>query len=173
MAEHDSDEIISRLRGISSDEKSEIGKMKCRIDDQAKLIMMLKKRNDDYILSNMTLDKHAQDLERQIDQLKDQLEEQEHLQHQIEQLTLTIEQLKVSNQQWINKEQMNSERILFQNEQFNQFQNQISSLKEQIKHFQDLLLSVPSSIFIQKIHFFFFCFRESNENNDQLKKTIE
>ena len=86
MAEHDSDEIISRLRGISSDEKSEIGKMKCRIDDQAKLIMMLKKRNDDYILSNMTLDKHAQDLERQIDQLKDQLEEEEHLQHQIEQL---------------------------------------------------------------------------------------
>ena len=61
MAEQ-SDDIISRLKGISSDEKSEMGKMKCRIDDQARLIMMLKKRNDEYILANMTLDKHSIEL---------------------------------------------------------------------------------------------------------------
>jgi hypothetical protein len=39
-----SDEILSRLKRISCDEKSEMEKMKCRIDDQARLIMMLKKK---------------------------------------------------------------------------------------------------------------------------------
>jgi len=44
-----SDEILSRLKRISCDEKSEMGKMKCRIDDQARLIMMLKKRDDELV----------------------------------------------------------------------------------------------------------------------------
>ena len=144
MAEQ-SDEILSRLRGISSDEKSQFGQMKCRIDDQAKLIMMLKKRNDDYILSNITLDKHVQDLEKQIDQLKDQLEEQQSLQDHIQHLTSTIEQLKVSNQQWIHKQLFNQQTINFQKEQFDLFQNEISSLKQQIEHLQHFLLSLSLS----------------------------
>ncbi len=43
------DEIISLLEGISSDEKSQIGKIICRIDDQPRFIMMFKKRNNEYI----------------------------------------------------------------------------------------------------------------------------
>jgi hypothetical protein len=143
MADEDqSDEIISRLRGISSDEKSEMGKMKCRIDDQARLIMMLKKRNDEYILSNMTLDKHSMELEQQIDQLREQLEEQQTMKYQIQQLTLTIEQLKTSNNQWLLKEQQLNQKFSFQNDQSIQLQQDIVSFKQQIKQLQQLLLFV-------------------------------
>ena len=148
------DEILSRLRGISSEEKSEMGKMKCRIDDQARLIMMLKKRNDEYILSNMTLDKHAMDLEQQIDQLKDQLEEQDSTKYQIEQLRLTIEQLKTSNHQWQLKEQQANERFTFENEQYRQLQRDILSFKQQIQQLQQLLLYF-SFRFLQVKSFFY------------------
>ncbi len=43
MADEQSYEIMFLLRGISSDDKSEIEKMMCRIDDQARSIMMFKK----------------------------------------------------------------------------------------------------------------------------------
>ncbi|CAF3845717.1 unnamed protein product [Rotaria magnacalcarata] len=95
MADDQTDEILSRLRGISSDEKSEIGKMKCRIDDQARLIMMLKKRNDEYILANMALDKHSIELERQI----------EDLQKLRQKLTKTEHLLNEANQRFINEEE--------------------------------------------------------------------
>jgi len=143
-----SDEILSRLRGISSDEKSEMGKMKCRIDDQARLIMMLKKRNDEYILSNMALDKHSIQLEQQIDELREQLEEQQLLKDNIQQLKLTIEQLKTLNIQWELKEQQTNQRFLFQNQQYEKLEQDILSFKQQINNLEQLL-----GYFI-----FFFCY---------------
>jgi hypothetical protein len=134
-----SDEILSRLKGISSDEKSEMGKMKCRIDDQARLIMMLKKRNDEYILANMALDKHTIELENQIDELREQLEDEQRMKYQMEELTQTIVQLKNLNNQWELKEEQTNQRFLFQNEQKQKLQEEILSLKQQIKHFQQLL----------------------------------
>ena len=143
MADEDQpDELLSRLRGITSEEKSEMGKMRCRIDDQARLIMMLKKRNDEYILSNMTLDKHSMELEQQIDQLREQLEEQQTMKYEIEQLTLTIEQLKSTNNQWLLKEQQFNQKYSFQNDQSNQLQQDILSFKQQIKELQGLLMFV-------------------------------
>ncbi len=138
MAE-ESDEILSRLRGISSDEKSEMGKMKCRIDDQARLIMMLKKRNDEYILANMSLDKHSIQLEQQIEELNEQLEEQQTNKDKIEELTLTIEQLKSLNIQWELKEQQTNQRFLFQNQQYEKVQQDILDFKQQINKLQQLL----------------------------------
>jgi hypothetical protein len=134
-----SDEILSRLKGISSDEKSEMGKMQCRIDDQARLIMMLKKRNDEYILSNMALDKHSIELERQIEELREELEEEQRNKDKIEHLTQTIEQLKTSNLQWEFKEQQSNQRFLFHNEQYKKVEEDILSFKQQIKTLQELL----------------------------------
>ncbi|CAF1131083.1 unnamed protein product [Adineta steineri] len=133
------DEIVSRLRGISSDEKSEMGKMKCRIDDQARLIMMLKKRNDEYILANMNLDKHSIELENQIEELREELNEQQNFKDKIEELTLTIEQLKTLNYQWELKEQQTKQRFLFQNEQSNKYQQDILTFEQKIKILEDLL----------------------------------
>jgi hypothetical protein len=135
----DSDEILTRLRGISSDEKSEMGKMKCRIDDQARLIMMLKKRNDEYILSNMALDKHSIQLERQIQELNEQLEDKEIMKNKIEQLRQTIEQLKTSNLQWELKEQQAQQIFTSNNQQFKNLQQDILHFKEQIKTMEHLL----------------------------------
>ncbi|CAF2063322.1 unnamed protein product [Rotaria magnacalcarata] len=150
MADDQTDEILSRLRGISSDEKSEIGKMKCRIDDQARLIMMLKKRNDEYILANMALDKHSIELERQIEDLRDQLEEDERMKYKIEELRQTIEQLKTSNAQWELKEQEFNKRFLFQNDKYENVQQELLSFKNKIQTLEKLL-------------------EESYENIDRLK----
>ncbi|CAF4423937.1 unnamed protein product [Rotaria sp. Silwood2] len=134
-----SDEILSRLRGISSDEKSEMGKMKCRIDDQARLIMMLKKRNDEYILANMALDKHSIELERQIEELRDKFEEEDRMKDKIEELTQTIEQLKTLNVQWELKEQELNKRFLFENKKYENLQEDLSSQKKKIQTLEKLL----------------------------------
>lgn len=150
------DEILSRLKGISSDEKSEMGKMKCRIDDQARLIMMLKKRNDEYIIANMTLDKHSIELEKQIEQLNEQLQEQQFIKNQIQDLILTIQQLKTSNYQWELKEQQTNEKVLFNNQQLKIFQQQIKDFKQEINHLQQLLKFLSLFNFIISIYFSFF-----------------
>ena len=124
----ESDEILSRLRGISSDEKSEIGKMKCRIDDQARLIMMLKKRNDEYILANMTLDKHSIELEKQIDELNEQIHQQHFLQNEIQQMKLTIEQLQSINYQFESKQQQDQLKFASNQQISLQYQNQRKQL---------------------------------------------
>jgi len=134
-----SDEILSRLRGISSDEKSEMGKMKCRIDDQARLIMMLKKRNDEYILANMALDKHSIELENQIDALREELEQQQNSKDKIDELTQTIEQLKSSNFQWELKDQQTNQKFSFHNQQYEKLQQNILSFQQQIQTLEQLL----------------------------------
>ncbi len=140
MADDDqSDEILSRLRGISSDEKSEMGKMKCRIDDQARLIMMLKKRNDEYILANMALDKHSIELENQIDALREELEQQQNSKDKIDELTQTIEQLKSSNFQWELKDQQTNQKFSFHNQQYEKLQQNILSFQQQIQRLEQLL----------------------------------
>ena len=130
----ESDEILSRLRGISSDEKSEIGKMKCRIDDQARLIMMLKKRNDEYILANMTLDKHSIELEKQIDELNEQINQQHFLQNEIQQMKLTIEQLQSMNYQFESKQQQDQLKFASNQQISLQYQNEIKQLQQQLQH---------------------------------------
>jgi thiamine pyrophosphokinase len=134
-----SDEILSRLRGISSDEKSEMGKMKCRIDDQARLIMMLKKRNDEYILANMALDKHSIELENQIDALREELEQQQNSKEKINELTQTIEQLKSSNFQWELKDQQTNQKFSFHNQQYEKLQQNILSFQQEIQRLEQLL----------------------------------
>jgi len=134
-----SDEILSRLRGISSDEKSEMGKMKCRIDDQARLIMMLKKRNDEYILANMALDKHSIELENQIDALREELEQQQNSKDKIDELTQTIEQLKSSNFQWELKDQQTNQKFSFHNQQYEKLQQNILSFQQQIQRLEQSL----------------------------------
>ena len=124
----DEEDLLSRLRGLTSEEKSELGKMKCRIDDQARLIMMLKKRNDEYLLANLSLDKHSIQLERQIQLLQEQIQEQEQIKENIDQLHSTISQL---------------QRTIQNNEdQHRHKQEQIDSLQQQLKtneqHIQQL-----------------------------------
>ena len=134
-----SDQILSRLRGISSDEKSEMGRMRCRIDDQARLIMMLKKRNDEYILANMALDKHSIELERQIEELREQLEQEETMKNKIKELTQTIEQLKTSNAQWELKEQQSNQRFLLRNEQYKHLEQEILSSNQKIQTLEKII----------------------------------
>jgi DNA repair exonuclease SbcCD ATPase subunit len=138
------DEIVTRLRGISSDEKSEMGKMKCRIDDQARLIMMLKKRNDEYICGNMALDRHAAQLEQQIDQLRQQIDEQQHAHDELQRARKTIEQLQTSNLQWQRQEQNFHERTRVEQQERQSMQTEVAAVKQQLDTLQHLLKFVSS-----------------------------
>ena len=56
------EESMKSLRNLSAEEKTEIGLLKSRIDEQSRLIMILKQRGDDFINKNMTLEKLNQEL---------------------------------------------------------------------------------------------------------------
>jgi hypothetical protein len=50
------EQSIKNLKNLPDDEKTELGLCKARIDEQSRLIMVLKQRCDEYIKKNMTLD---------------------------------------------------------------------------------------------------------------------
>jgi len=50
------EQSIKNLKNLPDDEKTELGLCKARIDEQSRLIMILKQRCDEYIKKNMTLD---------------------------------------------------------------------------------------------------------------------
>lgn len=70
------DETLKNLKNISQEEKSELGMLKSRVEEQSRLIMILKQRGDDYIRKNATLEKINQEL----------LEQKQELQAEVEQL---------------------------------------------------------------------------------------
>ncbi|CAF3428505.1 unnamed protein product [Rotaria socialis] len=89
-------------------------------------------------------------VKRQIEDLRDQLEEDERMKYKIEELRQTIEQLKTSNVQWELKEQEFNKRFLFQNDKYENVQQELLSFKNKIQTLEKLL-------------------EESYENIDRLK----
>lgn len=67
------EESMKNLRNLSNEEKTEIGLLKSRIEEQSRLIMILKQRGDDFINKNMILDKLNQELIEKKDQLEKEL----------------------------------------------------------------------------------------------------
>ena len=170
-----SNEILSRLRGISSEEKTEIGKLKCRIDDQSRLIMMLKKRNDEYLLQNIHFDKHCQNLEREIDQLKDEIHQQSNKNELISELYSTIEQLKCSNQILIDKEQQNHQQIGFYQSKLKEEEIEKENIRENLLSIQfefKSTLSIPIETTSFHFHFcsIFVLFRQNQSQTESRLK---
>lgn len=64
------EETMKNLKNLSAEEKTEIGLLKSRIEEQSRLIMILKQRGDDYIMKNMALEK----LNKELDEKREQLE---------------------------------------------------------------------------------------------------
>jgi predicted nucleic acid-binding Zn-ribbon protein len=55
-------ESLDKLKQLKEDDKSEMGMLRSRIDDQSKLIMILKQRADEEIIRAQTLDRINQEL---------------------------------------------------------------------------------------------------------------
>jgi chromosome segregation ATPase len=64
---------FQNLRNISDEEKTEIGKLKSRIDEQSRLIMILKQRGDDLINKNMSLESMNTQIETELENVKREL----------------------------------------------------------------------------------------------------
>ncbi|CAF1643836.1 unnamed protein product, partial [Didymodactylos carnosus] len=129
------DKSVMKLRNISSEEKTELGMLKCRIMDQSRLIMMLKMRNDEYIISNMTLDKVNNELQSKLDILEQQLTSEQSLEDQNKQLKQTIEQLKIQHF-YVEQKSQEYKQIIDQlksNEKYQQEQLQLELSNEQKK----------------------------------------
>jgi hypothetical protein len=67
------EQTMMKLRNLSEDDKTETGLLRARIEEQSRLIMILKQRGDDFIRKNMSLEKLNKEL----------LEEKEQTQHDI------------------------------------------------------------------------------------------
>ena len=140
------EEIVSRLRAISSDEKSELGKLRCRIDDQARLIMMLKKRNDEYILANLHLEQQINDRQTQLDLFNEQCHEEQLKDQQLKQLRQTIEQLtNAADQSRLNEQQS---QLLLQrsHDQLTEAQQRLDALELTLQLVLFLRVSSTTSI---------------------------
>ena len=53
---------MQKLRNLSDEDKSEMGLLRSRIEEQSRLIMILKQRGDDYIRKNMLVEKLNKEL---------------------------------------------------------------------------------------------------------------
>lgn len=69
------EESLKNLKNLSHEEKTELGLLKSRIEEQSRLIMILKQRGDEYIRKNSTLEKLNQDLLDQKEELVTEVEQ--------------------------------------------------------------------------------------------------
>ena len=58
----DIEEALMNLRNIPNEEKTEMGLLRSRIEEQSRLIMILKQRGDEYIRKNQILEKQNKEL---------------------------------------------------------------------------------------------------------------
>lgn len=63
------EDSLKNLKNLSHEEKTEIGMLKSRVEEQSRLIMILKQRGDEYIRKNATLEKLNQELLDQKEEL--------------------------------------------------------------------------------------------------------
>jgi len=150
------DETMIKLRNISSEEKTEIGMMKSRIDEQSRIIMMLKQRCDDYIHKNMAMENLNQELIDQKEKIELELED---LKFKYKQILQRFETLSNYNEEIISiKDEYKSKNIELKekinklNEELNNLnQNEkISHLEEEIKFLNHLCQENDSKISILK-----------------------
>ena len=140
------DESMIKLRNISMEEKTEIGMLKSRVDDQSRLIMMLKQRCDDYIHKNMALETLNQELMDQKENIERDLDE---LKHKYKQLMSRFETLSNYNEEIIKikddyKQNNNElkEKIYDLNRKLNNLNNdeRITQLEDEVKFLNNLCI---------------------------------
>ncbi|CAH1789596.1 unnamed protein product [Owenia fusiformis] len=82
MVEHSHDGVstmegnLSKLRSLSKEDKSEMGLLRSRIDEQSQLIMILKQRADEHLLKAKTLEKCNIELEAFRENAQHQLDQE-------------------------------------------------------------------------------------------------
>jgi len=138
------DESMIKLRNISSEEKTEMGMLKERIDEQSRIIMMLKQRCDDYIHKNMALECLNQEMIDQKEKFDIELDE---LKFKYKQILQRFETLSNYNEEIIRikdeYKQKNTElkeKVNDLNAQLNRTNNDIKmkNLEEEIKFLTNL-----------------------------------
>jgi hypothetical protein len=118
----DVDESLKNLRNLSQEEKTEIGMLKSRVDEQSRLIMILKQRADDFIRRNMTIEKLNNELQEQNDQynnelrqananFKDLLDKFNYLGNNHEQLIVIKDEYKHKNEELVAKNKLLIEKF--------------------------------------------------------------
>jgi chromosome segregation ATPase len=119
---NDVDESLKNLRNLSHEEKTEIGMLKSRVDEQSRLIMTLKQRADDFIRKNMTIEKLNHELQeqnesysneiRQADaKYNDLLDKFNYLGNNHEQLIVIKDEYKHKNEELVAKNKMLIEKF--------------------------------------------------------------
>jgi len=64
------EEPFRNLRNIPNEDKTEFGMMKARVEEQGRLIMMLKKSGDDYLNKNSVMEKLNEQLNDKLEELE-------------------------------------------------------------------------------------------------------
>ena len=128
------DESMIKLRNISLEEKTEMGMLKERIDEQSRIIMMLKQRCDEYIHKNMALESINQEL----------LDEKEKYDSELDDLKLKYKQIL---QRFETLSNYNEEIILIKDE----YKQKNGELKEKINDLNGQLNRANNDVKIKKL----------------------
>jgi uncharacterized phage infection (PIP) family protein YhgE len=122
LGDIDVEESLKNLRNLSQEEKTEIGMLKSRVDEQSRLIMSLKQRADDFIRKNITLEKLNSDLNEKNEQhdseilqlnarFKDLLDKFNYLGNNHEQLIVIKDEYKHKNEELVAKNKLLMEKF--------------------------------------------------------------
>ena len=138
------DNTLKNLRNLSQEEKTEIGMLKSRVEEQSRLIMSLKQRADDFIRKNMTLEKlnselleqnenHNNEIKQVSAKYKDLLDKFNYLGNNHEQLIVIKDEYKHKNEELVIKNKLLMEKFKhFPNEA--EFIEEKNRLKQKIEH---------------------------------------
>jgi len=66
---------MQNLRNLTEDDKTEIGFLRARVEEQSRLIMILKQRGDEYILRNKALETLTREFSEEKDALENEIKE--------------------------------------------------------------------------------------------------
>ncbi|KAL8558524.1 hypothetical protein ACOMHN_038848 [Nucella lapillus] len=99
-SQHDVQEMqesLAKLKALKEDDKTEAGMLRSRIDEQSRLIMILKQRADEEIMRAQTLDRINQELtefrEHADDMLKNEIRKFNQLEHRFDTLASNHEEM--------------------------------------------------------------------------------
>jgi hypothetical protein len=124
------DETMIKLRNISSEEKTEIGMMKSRIDEQSRIIMMLKQRCDDYIHKNMAMENLNQELIDRKEKIELELDD---LKFKYKQILQRFETLSNYNEEIINIKDDYKHKNVELKEKINKLNQELNNLNQNEK----------------------------------------
>lgn len=180
----DIEETLIKLRNIPNDDKTEMGLLRSRIEEQSRLIMILKQRGDEYIRKNMAMEKINKEYLESIDKYNFEIKS---LEKKCDLLNSRFNDLAENHQELIKiKDEYKKSNVVLVDEnqklkielnkyktnqdmKDGEFLNQINELKNELANKDNTVSELSELLFKQKLNYEDILSKTENEFNSRVK----